>query len=155
MQPFRPSLVSWNLTKRCNLRCPHCYVEAGKAAAHELSTEECLAVLGELRALGTEMVILTGGEPLLRRDIYEIASAASAAGLWVVMGTNGVLVTDAVAARMIECGVRGVAARARRLTRARTRRAAADDGDGGELRRAGAAARPRAAARRLVVQPLL
>ena len=109
MQPFRPSLVSWNLTKRCNLRCPHCYMEAGRAAAHELSTEECLSVLGELRALGTEMVILTGGEPLLRRDIYEIASAASAAGLWVVMGTNGVLVTDAVAARMIECGVRGVA----------------------------------------------
>ena len=106
---FRPALVSWNLTKRCNLRCPHCYMEAGKAAGHELDTAECLAVLAELRALGTEMVILTGGEPLLRRDIFEIASAASAAGMWVVMGTNGVLVTPAVAARMVECGIKGVA----------------------------------------------
>ena len=107
--PFRPSLVSWNLTKRCNLRCPHCYLEAGKAAGRELDTAECLGVLAEMRELGTEMVILTGGEPLLRRDIYEIATAAAAAGMWVVMGTNGVLVTDAVAARMVECGVRGVA----------------------------------------------
>jgi AdoMet-dependent heme synthase len=107
--PFRPSLVSWNLTKRCNLRCPHCYLEAGKAAGDELTTAECLGLLAEMRALGTEMVILTGGEPLLRRDIYDIATAAAAAGMWVVMGTNGVLVTDAVAARMVECGVRGVA----------------------------------------------
>jgi radical SAM protein with 4Fe4S-binding SPASM domain len=106
---FHPALVSWNLTKRCNLRCPHCYMEAGKAAGDELSTDECLSVLAEMRALGTEMVILTGGEPLLRRDIYDIASAAAASGMWVVMGTNGVLVTEAVAARMIDCGVRGVA----------------------------------------------
>src|ERR1051325_8685718 len=122
MQPYRPSLVSWNLTKRCNLRCPHCYMEAGKAAAHELSTDECLSVLVEMKALGTEMVILTGGEPLLRRDIYEIASAASAAGLWVVMGTNGVLVIDAVAARMVDCGGRGAFAasvRALEVCRAR------------------------------------
>jgi radical SAM protein with 4Fe4S-binding SPASM domain len=84
-------------------------MEAGKASAHELTTDECLGVLGELSALGAEMVILTGGEPLLRRDIFDIASAASAAGMWVVMGTNGVLVTDPVAARMVECGVKGVA----------------------------------------------
>jgi radical SAM protein with 4Fe4S-binding SPASM domain len=84
-------------------------MEGGKAAANELSTEECLAVLGELAALGTEMVILTGGEPLLRRDVYDIATAASRAGMWVVMGTNGVLVTEPVVDRMIECGVKGVA----------------------------------------------
>jgi len=82
---------------------------AGKKAERELTTEECMRVLNELGDLGTEMLILTGGEPLLRRDIFEIASAASARGMWVVMGTNGVLVTDRVAARMIECGVKGVA----------------------------------------------
>ncbi|HVS01729.1 MAG TPA: radical SAM protein [Thermoanaerobaculia bacterium] len=107
--PCRPSLVSWNLTKRCNLRCPHCYLEAGKAAAAELSTGECLSLVGELRALGTEMLILTGGEPLLRKDVYAIARAASDAGMWVVMGTNGVLVTEAVADAMVECGIKGVA----------------------------------------------
>jgi radical SAM protein with 4Fe4S-binding SPASM domain len=55
------------------------------------------------------MLILTGGEPLLRRDVYDIAKSAASRGIWVVMGTNGVLVTDEVVARMIECGVQGVA----------------------------------------------
>ena len=105
---FRPSLVSWNLTKRCNLRCPHCYMEAGVKAERELSTSECLSLIDEMGALGTEMLILTGGEPLLRKDIYDIASYASRRGIWVVMGTNGVLVNDLVAQKMIECGVRGV-----------------------------------------------
>ena len=105
---FRPSLVSWNLTRLCNLKCPHCYLSAGKKAEGELATEECLALMAEMRALGTEMVILTGGEPLLRKDIYELASAAADHGLWVVMGTNGVLLDDRVAQKMVECGVQGV-----------------------------------------------
>lgn len=105
---FIPSLISWNLTRRCNLRCPHCYLSAGKAADDELSTADCLALLDEMKGLGTEMVILTGGEPLLRRDIYDIARYATELGMWVVMGTNGVLVTDQVARKMVECGVKGV-----------------------------------------------
>ncbi len=105
---FRPSLVSWNLTRLCNLRCPHCYLSAGKKAEGELSTEECLGLVGEMRALGTEMVILTGGEPLLRKDIYDLASASAENGMWVVMGTNGVLLDDRVARRMVDCGVKGV-----------------------------------------------
>lgn len=106
--PYRPSLISWNLTKRCNLRCPHCYMEAGKKAVAELTTAECMTLLEEMAALGTEMLILTGGEPLLRKDIYEIARAAADRGLWVVMGTNGVLIDERVAAEMIRCGVKGV-----------------------------------------------
>jgi radical SAM protein with 4Fe4S-binding SPASM domain len=83
-------------------------MEAGKRAEDELSTEECLGLIDEMKALGTEMLILTGGEPLLRRDIYDIAKYASDHGIWVVMGTNGVLVTDKVVKKMLECGVRGV-----------------------------------------------
>ncbi len=105
---FRPSLVSWNLTRLCNLRCPHCYLSAGKRTEEELTTRECLGLVSEMRALGTEMVILTGGEPLLRKDIYDLASAAAENGMWVVMGTNGVLLDDRVAQRMVECGVKGV-----------------------------------------------
>ena len=105
---YRPALVSWNLTKKCNLACPHCYMDAGQGAEDELTTEECLDLVAEMKALGTEMLILTGGEPLLRRDIYDIARTASDLGLWVVMGTNGVLVNDHVAAKMKECGVKGV-----------------------------------------------
>lgn len=104
----RPALVSWNLTRKCNLRCPHCYLDAGSGDEDELTTDECLDLVDEMHALGTEMLILTGGEPLLRRDIYDIASRASERGMWVVMGTNGVLVNDHVARRMVECGVKGV-----------------------------------------------
>ncbi len=105
---FKPSLVSWNLTRLCNLRCPHCYLSAGKKAETELTTEECLGLVGEMRDLGTEMVILTGGEPLLRKDIFDLATASAESGMWVVMGTNGVLLDDRVAQRMVECGVKGV-----------------------------------------------
>ncbi|MCH9651077.1 MAG: radical SAM protein [Deltaproteobacteria bacterium] len=105
---FRPSLVSWNLTKRCNLRCPHCYLSAGKKAEEELTTEECFALIDEMKELGTEMVILTGGEPLLRKDIFDLAQRCAEKGLWVVMGTNGVLINDRVAAKMVECGIKGV-----------------------------------------------
>ncbi len=105
----KPSLISWNLTKKCNLRCPHCYMEAGRKAGYELSTEECLNLIPEMKALGTEMLILTGGEPLMRKDIFDIAQTASSMGMWVVMGTNGVLLNENVAHKMIECGVKGVA----------------------------------------------
>ncbi|MBI3741985.1 MAG: radical SAM protein, partial [Chloroflexi bacterium] len=83
-------------------------MEAGQAAENELTTDECLHLLDDMKALGTEMLILTGGEPLLRKDIYDIARAASSQGFWVVMGTNGVLITDHVAQKMVECGVKGV-----------------------------------------------
>jgi radical SAM protein with 4Fe4S-binding SPASM domain len=105
---FKPHLISWNLTKKCNLRCPHCYLDAGEATENELTTDECMRLLDDMKLLGTEMLILTGGEPLLRKDIYDIASAASNQGFWVVMGTNGVLITDRVAQKMVECGVKGV-----------------------------------------------
>nr|NIV11863.1 radical SAM protein [Fodinibius sp.] len=67
---YTPSLISWNLTKMCNLKCPHCYMEAGKRAESELTLDECLSLIDEMKSLGTEMIILTGGEPLLRKDIY-------------------------------------------------------------------------------------
>jgi len=105
---FKPSLVSWNLTRKCNLKCPHCYLEAGNEDEAELTTDECHALIDEFHELGTEMLILTGGEPLLRRDIFEIATHASSLGMWIVMGTNGVLVNDHVAQKMVECGIKGV-----------------------------------------------
>jgi len=106
--PFaRPYVVSWNLTYRCNLACEHCYLDAGGAPLvgtenfadrSELGTEECFRVIDEISAFAPECVtILTGGEPLLRRDILEIVRRASERGLWVVVGTNGVSITENVA----------------------------------------------------------
>jgi AdoMet-dependent heme synthase len=114
----RPYVVSWNLTYRCNLACEHCYLDAGGtplvgtenfADRSELGTEECFRVIDELAAFAPECVtILTGGEPLLRRDILEIVTRAAERGLWVVVGTNGVRITENVARRLAEAGARGL-----------------------------------------------
>jgi radical SAM protein with 4Fe4S-binding SPASM domain len=114
----RPYVVSWNLTYRCNLACEHCYLDAGGAPQvgsenfadrSELGTEECFRVIDDIAAFAPECVtILTGGEPLLRRDILEIVQRASERGLWVVVGTNGVRITENVASRLAAAGARGL-----------------------------------------------
>lgn len=117
--PFaRPYVVSWNLTYRCNLACEHCYLDAGGtplvssenfADRSELSTDECFKVIEEIAAFAPEcLTILTGGEPLLRRDILSIVRRAAERGLWVVIGTNGVRITENVAQRLAEAGARGL-----------------------------------------------
>ena len=114
----RPYVVSWNLTYRCNLACEHCYLDAGGkpqvddpafSDRSELGTAECFKVVDDIAAFASEAVtILTGGEPLLRRDILEIVRYAHAKGLWVVVGTNGVKVTPTLAALLKKEGVRGL-----------------------------------------------
>jgi radical SAM protein with 4Fe4S-binding SPASM domain len=114
----RPYVVSWNLTYRCNLACEHCYLDAGGtpqvgtenfADRSELGTEECFRVIDEIAAFAPECVtILTGGEPLLRRDILEIVKRAAERELWVVIGTNGVRITENLANRLAEAGARGL-----------------------------------------------
>jgi radical SAM protein with 4Fe4S-binding SPASM domain len=117
--PFaRPYVVSWNLTYRCNLACEHCYLDAGPAAVaspafadrSELTTEQCFRVVDEIAAFAPECVtILTGGEPLLRRDIVEIIRYGAGRGLWIVVGTNGVKITENLAEVLKAEGVRGLA----------------------------------------------
>jgi radical SAM protein with 4Fe4S-binding SPASM domain len=114
----RPYVISWNLTYRCNLACEHCYLDAGPAkVAHdsafadrgELSTEQALRVVDQIASFAPEaLVILTGGEPLLRRDLLDIVRHASACDLWVVVGSNGVLITENLARTLQTAGVRGM-----------------------------------------------
>src|SRR5688500_18129474 len=114
----RPYVVSWNLTYRCNLACEHCYLDAGGtplvgtqnfADRSELGTEECFRVIDDIAAFAPEcLTILTGGEPLLRRDILEIVERAAERGLWVVIGTNGVRITENLARRLAAAGARGL-----------------------------------------------
>lgn len=109
---FIPHVVAWNLTKRCNLACAHCYISAGswQTAAAELPTAECLRILdGLLEVNPNPMLILSGGEPLLRDDLEEIAGHAASAGATVVVGTNGTRLTDARIASLKDAGVTGVA----------------------------------------------
>jgi len=114
----RPYVISWNLTYRCNLACEHCYLDAGGAPLvraenfadrSELGTEECFRVVDEIATFAPEcLTILTGGEPLLRRDILEIVGRAAERGLWVVVGTNGVRISENVAQRLADAGARGL-----------------------------------------------
>ncbi len=109
---YVPHVVAWNLTRRCNLECAHCYIAAGphESAAAELDTAACLDVVDQLLAVNpAPMLILSGGEPLLRDDLAEIAHYASANGATVVVGTNGTLLTAERIAVLQRAGVRGVA----------------------------------------------
>jgi radical SAM protein with 4Fe4S-binding SPASM domain len=114
----RPYVISWNLTYRCNLACEHCYLDAGGtplvgtenfADRSELGTEDCFRVIDEIAAFAPEcLTILTGGEPLLRRDILAIVRRAAERELWVVVGTNGVRITENLSRRLSEAGARGL-----------------------------------------------
>jgi heme d1 biosynthesis radical SAM protein NirJ len=107
LPPARPAptgpVVIWNLVRRCNLTCKHCYsISADKDFAGELSTDEVYGVMDDLRAFGVPVLILSGGEPLLRPDIFDISRRAKAMGFYVGLSSNGTLIDesniDAIAA---------------------------------------------------------
>jgi len=105
-----PHAISWNLTRRCNLECDHCYLDAaGRAGAQDLPTEACLDIVEQLAEVNRDMLlIVTGGEPVLRPDLYTITRAAADAGMTVVLGTNGTLLDDERVAALRDAGVSGV-----------------------------------------------
>src|SRR5437773_9557358 len=108
--PYTAYSVSWNLTQRCNLECAHCYMSAfaGADTRGELTTEECRRVIDEIAAVNPNVfLILTGGEPLLRKDIWDIAGYAAEKRFTTVFGTNGVLLREREARLMRERGVLG------------------------------------------------
>ena len=88
-------VVIWNLIRRCNLTCRHCYAtSADKDFPGELSTREVYSVMDDLRAFRVPVLILSGGEPLMRHDIFDISRRAKAVGFYVGLSTNGTLITD-------------------------------------------------------------
>ncbi len=101
-------LVSWMTTNRCNLKCAHCYQDAGDATSKELTTTEAKALIDGVARAGFRVMIFSGGEPLLRDDIYELVSYARDSGLAPVFGTNATLITPEVAARLKAAGARAM-----------------------------------------------
>ena len=89
-------IVVWNLTNRCNLKCLHCYASAGKDN-FELSTEQCFEVIDKLSDFKVPLILFSGGEPLLRSDIFEIAEYAKRKGIKSVLSTNGTLIDRDIA----------------------------------------------------------
>ncbi|TYT74225.1 heme b synthase [Desulfobotulus mexicanus] len=102
-------LVAWETTRSCNLNCIHCRAAArNEPYPGELSTEEAFRLMGDIRKLGEVIVILTGGEPLLRKDIFDIAKHGTDLGLRMTMAPNGTLVTPENAERMADAGIKRI-----------------------------------------------
>ncbi len=103
------SLVAWEVTRSCNLACVHCRASSLRGPyAGELTTEEGKRLLEDIAALAKPVIILTGGEPLLREDIFELARYGDRLGLRMVLATNGTLVKPEIAEEMISAGIRRV-----------------------------------------------
>ncbi len=95
-----PFLVVWNYTNLCNLNCIHCYSNAGAVSGEELSVKEKIKAVDELADCGVLAVAFSGGEPLLRKDFFEVAEYASEQGLYISLATNGTLITEEVAQKL-------------------------------------------------------
>ena len=101
----RPSVV-WNATLRCNLNCPHCHVDASdRDAGDELTTGEARAMIDDLAALQVPALLFSGGEPLMRKDVLDLARYASGKGLHPVLSTNGTLIDRQTAERIRGAGI--------------------------------------------------
>ncbi len=99
-------VVVWNVTRRCNLKCVHCYSQSeDREYGNELSLEEGRALLDDLAEFGSPVVLFSGGEPLIRRDILDLIEYAAARGMRAVLSTNGTLITRRLAASLRDLGL--------------------------------------------------
>ncbi len=99
-------VVVWNITKRCNLKCLHCYAQAtATAAPDELGHEEGLKLLRDLKDFGVPVVLFSGGEPLMRPDLYDLVDKTVALGMRAVISTNGTLIDRDTAWRLKDLGL--------------------------------------------------
>ena len=102
-------LVAWEITRNCNLNCVHCRAAATRGPySGELDTAACLALLDQIAQVGRPIVILTGGEPLLRDDIFQVARYGTDKGLRMVMAPNGTLIDADKARQMADAGIRRI-----------------------------------------------
>jgi radical SAM protein with 4Fe4S-binding SPASM domain len=106
----KPRLVFWELTKGCNLRCIHCRASATELSSpNDLSTQAARDIIDQIAVVSSPILVLSGGEPLFRKDIFELARYGTDKGLRVALATNGTLVTKQVAQKIVDSGVQRVA----------------------------------------------
>lgn len=100
-----PKIVIWNVTRQCNLFCRHCYLDAADAlSTKQLSLAEGKAFIEDLAKFGVSVLLFSGGEPLLRKDIFALANFAKEQGLSTALSTNGTLITEEAAVNIKEAG---------------------------------------------------
>jgi len=106
---YVPRLIFWEVTKGCNLRCVHCRATATELSSpNDLSTPRALDIISQIADFCSPILVLSGGEPLYRPDIFQLARFATEKGIRVALGTNGTLVTKEVARKIVDSGVRRV-----------------------------------------------
>ena len=99
-------VVVWNVTRACNLKCIHCYAHAlERSREREIDTRQALALIDDLAQFGVPVILFSGGEPLMRRDLIELASYAVQKGMRAVISTNGTLITKEMAKKLKEVGL--------------------------------------------------
>ncbi|MBI4802480.1 MAG: radical SAM protein [Elusimicrobia bacterium] len=102
----RRPIVVWSSTKRCNLKCVHCYTDStGELDSGELTTAQAKALIEDVAAMGVSALLFSGGEPLTRGDFFELASFASSKGIRVTLSTNGTLINQETAKKIKSLGV--------------------------------------------------
>ncbi len=107
--PHTLRMVAWEITRQCNLSCVHCRASAEYGPYEgEFTTEQCRRLIDNIASFSKPVVILTGGEPYLRDDIFDIAAYGDKKGLRMVLATNGTVVTDDIAKRTRESGIKRV-----------------------------------------------
>ena len=104
--PDIPRLIFWELTKQCNLTCQHCRAEAEDINySGELSLDQVTGVIDDIADFASPILVLTGGEPLYRGDIFDIATYARDKGLRVALASNGTMIDETVAERIVDSGI--------------------------------------------------
>ncbi|RKY01711.1 MAG: heme b synthase [Spirochaetes bacterium] len=102
-------MIAWELTRRCNLSCIHCRaLAADEIDPNELTHEEAIELLNKVKDFASPVIILTGGEPMMREDIYEIAEYGTSLGFRMVMAPNGTLITPESVKKMKKAGIKRV-----------------------------------------------
>jgi len=108
-QRYKPRLIFWEVTKGCNLRCIHCRASATELSSpNDLNTRTALGIIDQIAAAANPILVLSGGEPLYRSDIFQLARYGTDKGLRVALATNGTLVTKEVARMIVDSGVKRV-----------------------------------------------
>lgn len=103
--PGAPFLVVWNYTQICNLRCKHCYASAGTSRTDELTSQEALDVVRKLGDAGVTIIAFSGGEPLMRKDIFDTVKAAHDYGIFTAIATNATLINKDIAKKLKDADI--------------------------------------------------
>jgi heme b synthase len=107
---FSPKWIAWEITRKCNLKCIHCRSSSEiEVKGHpDFSTEEAFRIINDITSYAKLVIVLSGGEPLVRRDVFEIADYGTEKGLRMCLATNGTLVTDDICEKMKASGIKMV-----------------------------------------------